>query len=227
MDHSQEKRAGAKASAHESELQNRETTKPKGPPGLLLFLAGIIVAGLPAYILLIEKNQKHEDQIADLQKQIVDLQKQTAGQQPIGNIGGASIVVTGKPDKLRLIIQTEEKKYVKESYGEEAYQSFTQKDLDSFTKENRPAQIVAELEHNNEFLDVVHEIKVMPAAERQHLLDSCRELSHPKWGELGKISREGQTDAGQQAERMIATAVVAKVQQLLQLSDADFKRLYT
>jgi hypothetical protein len=70
-------------------------------------------------------------------------------------------------------------------------------------------------------------IKAMPPADRERLLESSRELSHPTWRELGRISREGQTDAGQKAERMIAEAVVADVERLLQLSDDEIRKLYT
>jgi hypothetical protein len=203
----------------------------KGPSqAVLLFLAGIITAGAAAYFIVIQENQKHEDKIAELQKQIDQLQKQIPGQPERANAPGNSSgnsTIKAKPSKLADFIRTEQSKYVKESFGEEAYESFTQKDLDSFTKEKRPAQIVAELRHNNEFLDIVRAIKAMPPAERQRLLASSRELSHPTWRELGRISREGQTDAGQQAERMIAKAIVAEVERLLELSDDEIKKMYS
>ncbi|MDP6420784.1 MAG: hypothetical protein QF672_05595 [SAR202 cluster bacterium] len=46
------------------------------------------------------------------------------------------------------------------------------------------------------------------------------------WAELGRVSREGQTEAGQEAERMTATAIVNLVKELVILPQDGFGALY-
>jgi len=59
------------------------------------------------------------------------------------------------------------------------------------------------------------------------LLEACTKPLHPTWAQLGKISPEGQTDAGQKAEIMIATAVVDLVKTLVRLPRSEIEKLYT
>jgi hypothetical protein len=134
---------------------------------------------------------------------------------------------TVKPEKLDNIIRREQKKSVKESWGEAAYQSFTEQDLNSFEERHVPAQIAAELRQDDEFLDVVNAIRALPPTDRQKLLIACRTPLHPTWAELGEISRKGQTVSGQTAEILIADAIVDLVQNLVKLPADQFKKLYT
>jgi hypothetical protein len=130
------------------------------------------------------------------------------------------------PNKLIEIIKEQQQKHVKESFGEFASQSFTEEDLRVFVDAKVPAGISETLKHDNQFIDVVLAIKNMPSGERQKLLDMASQTCKPTWGQLGKISREGQTDAGQRAEKMIASAIVTLVKDILKLPIEEIKKLY-
>jgi len=131
-----------------------------------------------------------------------------------------------KPEKLISIIQEQQRKNVKESWGELAHQCFTDDDLARFVQNRRIEQITESLKRNPEFLDVVLAIRQMEPSERKKLLISADKPLRPTWAELGRISREGQTEAGQKAEKMIATAIVKLVKELVNMSEAEFLALY-
>jgi hypothetical protein len=65
----------------------------------------------------------------------------------------------------------------------------------------------------------------MDATKRQNLLDRASTTYKQTWAEMGKVGPEGQTDAGQTAERLIAEAVVEKVKELLKKPDAELRKL--
>ncbi len=77
-------------------------------------------------------------------------------------------------------------------------------------------QIVARLRQDPEFLNVVASIKTLPSTKREDLLATASAERRKTWRELGRISPEGQTEARRQAETLIALAIVAEVQQLVQ-----------
>ncbi len=130
-----------------------------------------------------------------------------------------------KPDMLIEIIVKVQHNNVKESYGERAGQNFSDQDLENFEKKGERAKITAQLKTDGEFLDVVLAIKHMTASERQKLLSLGLNKYKPTWEQLGRVDKEGQTDAGQKAERMIAEDIVNLVKQLLTLSDEKIKKL--
>jgi hypothetical protein len=130
-----------------------------------------------------------------------------------------------KPDRLIEIITAQQRIYVKESYGEQSNQNFTQRDLDEFKKKDVPKQVIDKLRHNGGFLEVVLAIKQMSLSEQQKLLDQAVRTYKPTWAERGSISREAQTEAGQEAERMIAGAVVVLARELSKLSPEAIRNL--
>jgi hypothetical protein len=129
------------------------------------------------------------------------------------------------PKKLVGIIKQQQHDNVKESHGEYVNQCFTDEDLKRFVEGKKTVEITKQLKKNNHFLETVLAVKKMRPSERQNLIDECLKISRPTWAELGRISREGQTEAGQQAERMIAKAIVDLVEELFELSDDEIKHL--
>jgi hypothetical protein len=163
-------------------------------------------------------------QIAVLKEQINQLKTQNVN--PGSNKPkDQPIQIKAKPNRLIEIIIEDQRIYVKESWGELANQNFTQKDLDEFKKKDIPKQVTDKLRHNGDFLEVVLAIKQMRLSEQQKLLDQALRTYKPTWEERGTISREGQTEAGQEAERMIAGAVVGLVKELSRLSPEDLRKL--
>lgn len=124
---------------------------------------------------------------------------------------------TVKPETLREIIEEQQKKNVRETHGIWAHQCFTDDDLNQFIQSGQPAKIARSLKGSKRFIAVVSALKKMPSAQRQKLLSSCRRPLRKTWAQLGRISPEGQTEAGQQAERLIADAIVGLVEQLIKV----------
>lgn len=113
------------------------------------------------------------------------------------------------------IIKQKQKKYVKESYGEAANQCFTDIDLKKFKKSDKIQIIIDELKNDKRFIAAVSALNNLPPDEQQELLDSAMSTYKPTWAELGEISRKGQTDAGQEAEKLIAEAVVNLIKKVM------------
>ena len=119
------------------------------------------------------------------------------------------------------LIERLQKKYVRESYGELAHQCFTDIDYQAFTMDKRPQKIAQKLKGNREFMEAVLALKAMPEEERNQFVKRCRRPLRPTWAQLGRISKEGQTVAGQRAEIDIADAVADTVLNLLNLSNEE------
>jgi hypothetical protein len=51
-------------------------------------------------------------------------------------------------------------------------------------------------------------------------------MARPTWAQLGKITSKGQTEAGRQAEMMIAEAVSNFAEELAQQPDAELVKMY-
>jgi len=112
------------------------------------------------------------------------------------------------PDKILEIIKEQQSFFVKKSYGEYSSQCFTDSDLQIFFSKGVIGTVKENLLKNNEFLAIVLAIKEMNPVERQTLLVRAQNTFKPTWAELGRISSDGQTDAGQTAEKLIAKSIV-------------------
>ena len=64
-----------------------------------------------------------------------------------------------KPEQLIPIIQDQQRKHVKESWGEFSHQSFTMDDLKRFIDNKTTTQIIESLKRDPNFLDVVLAIR--------------------------------------------------------------------
>ena len=62
-------------------------------------------------------------------------------------------------------------------------------------------------------------LKSLPDEEQAPFIEDLRRPLRPTWRQLGRISREGQTEAGQQAELDIANVVADVVWELSKLSN--------
>ena len=157
--------------------------------------------------------------LAALESQIEQLKNkpvETASKEPSSS-PATSKSSTVKPEELLEIIESQQKAEVKESFGESASQNFSKKDLDEFKKKNVPKSVVDKLKGDSHFIDVVLVIKQMEPTPRQNLLNQGIHTYKKTWEQLGKVGPEGQTEAGQEAERIIAKAVVDLVKELYNL----------
>lgn len=121
-----------------------------------------------------------------------------------------------KAEELIEIIKEQQRLNVRESYGEMAYQCFSDDDLGRFIQAKVPDRVIENLKKDNQFIEVVLAIKKLSSNERQKLLDESLNTYKPTWAQLGKISRDGQTEAGQKAERMISETIVNLVRDLIE-----------
>jgi len=93
------------------------------------------------------------------------------------------------------------------SWGEWAHECFTDVQLDEFVRRDVPAELTKRLLNEKHFQEILLEIRDLPSAERDLLLQCARRTYKPTWAELGQISPAGQTSAGQRAERLIADEI--------------------
>jgi len=127
------------------------------------------------------------------------------------------------PERLIDIISQLQVEYVRESFGLESGQCFTDVDFKTFMHEKTTDKIVEGLRRDQDFIAVVNAIRDMNTEHRSALLNRARRHYKSTWAELGldprttsaNELRRGQTDAGQQAEKLIAQAVVDLVRQMI------------
>ena len=167
------------------------------------------------------KIERMEEQIIHLKDYIADLEKYPKPETGTYEYQATEI----DPSVLVEIIQQQQKSNVKASHSEQ--DCFTDKDLERFKSRKIQNQIVAELMNDNSFIDLIISIKGMSPTKRQALLDDlCAKVAKPTWRSLGEISSKGQTDAGNEAELLIAEAIVAKVKEVAGLPLEEIKKLY-
>ena len=124
------------------------------------------------------------------------------------------------------IIRRAQKTNVRPSYGEYAYQSFTDQDYRAFAEEGQARKIAARLVRDRAFMEAVLALQQMPEEDAQNLLKSSRKPLHATWSQLGRVSAAGQTEAGQRAELDIAEAIVDISVRLSALSHAQIEAIY-
>lgn len=120
-----------------------------------------------------------------------------------------------KQHPLVELLKQQQAIHVGESWGPWIGQCFTWEDLKRFKEADVLGQIVAELRDDAKFAEIVSEVRQMAPSARSELLRQAGNTCKPTWRQLGRTSPAGQTDAGQQAERLIAAAVTGLVRQML------------
>jgi hypothetical protein len=194
---------------------------------VMVFIIGSIFGVAGAMLSLAKDVAGAKEHNAALKEQIEQLRRD-AMREGTGRVESSDQAAnTSRPEGLLIIIKAQQQSHVKESYGEYTGQCFTDNDLRQFIDDKISDQIVEQLRHDNEFLEVVLGIKAMKPSDRQTLLAAAIKTARPTWAQLGKISREGQSDAGYRAEKMIAAAVVNLVQNLSKLSVEEITKRFT
>ncbi len=132
---------------------------------------------------------------------------------------------TTKPDRLIEIIKELQKEFVRESYGVYDGQNFTDEDLNDFINRKKTDEIEKRLKSSNDFAATIAVIREMPPAEQEKLLNMARQTYKETWGQKGldpavtppDTLRKYQTDAGQEAEKMIAKTVVNLATKMIEI----------
>jgi len=107
-------------------------------------------------------------------------------------------------------IKTQQGLHVRLSTGVLAHQCFTDADLDKFVAEGVHLSVARAARRSPSFLAIVVRLGTLSEEQRKLLLADARRFSHPTWAQLRRITEDGsgQTEAGQQAERLISGALV-------------------
>lgn len=122
---------------------------------------------------------------------------------------GESLAVVQKT--LNDFIREKQLQYVSRSYGTWGYQCFTWVDLDYFKQDL--ADIKTEIRGDARLTSIAARIKARSWSDQQTLYASASKIYTPTWAQMGYIDSQGngQTDAGQAAERMIGEAIVSMI----------------
>ena len=115
------------------------------------------------------------------------------------------------PEQILLdLVQFQQRRNVRASTGELADECFTERDYASFKAARTPEQIVTRLKQAPDFAAVAAAIRTLPSEQLARTMRTARLTARPTWREMGFIDRQGrgQTEAGHQAELMIAMAIV-------------------
>ena len=115
--------------------------------------------------------------------------------------------IKSSPEEIFDIIGTQQELYVKESYGQEDHQCFTASDLAMFKNTLVQNKITTNLRNNSKFLSIVHAAKQLSEEDFSVLVEKARTTRRPTWDELGQVSAAGQTQAGKEAELIVANAI--------------------
>jgi len=109
-------------------------------------------------------------------------------------------------------IAAEQKSHIRESHGTYAYECFTDADYTNFQQNKVADELTSELMAKTNIQAAILTLRKMPSDEIDKTLDQWRQPLHKTWRELGKISAEGQTEAGQSAEIVIANTIINAIQ---------------
>ncbi len=132
----------------------------------------------------------------------------------------------GDVKDLGELIREAQYDHVRESYGEMAHQCFTDRDYERFQDRRVPEKIVTKLEGDRKFMEGILALQELSADDQKKLLKELRKPLRKTWAQRGEISREGQTNAGQQAEWDIANAIVDRIVELSEFSVEELTRLF-
>lgn len=118
-------------------------------------------------------------------------------------------------------VGTQQKAHVRESTGIYAYECFTDLDLSRFKADSVHLQVAREAKRSPRFRAIVAQLKALPEGQRKVILVEARNVGHPTWAQLGRITSDGsgQTTAGQAAEELIAGAIVRAAEEVLREPD--------
>lgn len=137
-----------------------------------------------------------------------------AGQDSSTSLSGDTLILPGDISVLKSVVEQMQLSYVPASHNE--FDCVTDVMYNRFREGNSAQKIAAEIVKLKEIQAAILTLRAMPAADMKKEVSKLRRPLRKTWGQLGRISSEGQTDAGQKAELLIANAIADKVLQCCQ-----------
>ncbi|NUQ23976.1 MAG: hypothetical protein HUU34_08480 [Saprospiraceae bacterium] len=120
-----------------------------------------------------------------------------------------------KADDLIGCIKKAQVENVRESCNQMGCCCFTDLDLAEFQRSKTADVVAKELRSSGRFKSIIAAIKELSPQEWGRLRAKALATRRPTWAEQGSISCSGQTNAGRDAEQMIAQSVIALVDEML------------
>ncbi|HRQ30450.1 MAG TPA: hypothetical protein PLU49_10285 [Saprospiraceae bacterium] len=120
-------------------------------------------------------------------------------------------------------IKENQTKYVKLSTGNLDYNCYTEIDLNNFHSNEIPKEIEHKLQSDTKFLALVMVIKKLSSEQWGKLKSEAKLIHKPTFSEAGGIKADGsaQSEAGQQAEKIIAETIVNLVSEIKKKNKSD------
>ena len=132
-------------------------------------------------------------------------------------LAGCTVLTADWPDRqnrtpeqmLTDLIRWQQRKYVRTSTGELAHECFTDVDFESFKAADYPRKIVSRLKMAKDFDVVAAALRTLPGDRLTEAINAAKQIARPTWRQMGFIDQQGrgQTEAGHEAELMIASAI--------------------
>jgi len=124
---------------------------------------------------------------------------------------GDKQIMPGPIDAIPAAIRRAQKENVCESHGESAGECFTDVMYAQFRSERKAAMLATKVLAERDVQSGILTLRLMSAPDVEARIKSWRCPLRKTWGQMGRISREGQTLAGQRAEMDIADAIADEV----------------
>lgn len=116
-------------------------------------------------------------------------------------------------DELTSFIKSVQLKNVKKSTAPDVSHCFTEVDLDKFKQDGRAEAAAKAALTTPEGRHALASVRALPIRDRASVLADGRKVCRPTWADLGGITPDGsgQTDAGQQADLLVAEQIVSLI----------------
>lgn len=116
------------------------------------------------------------------------------------------------PEGIIDVIKIKQDRHIRKSYREG--DCYTWADFDDLKSSDKLGRIVENLNSNSHFLQMVLETNKLSAEEWGVLREEALATYQGTWDEIGKVGPDGQTQAGQEAQKLIANKIVDLVSKL-------------
>lgn len=116
------------------------------------------------------------------------------------------VLADGTTRCLSEYVREQQLKFVERSYGAENFDCFTYKDLSLFISEFEKLQ--KQIIEDHEIWEIARNLSSMDSQTREKEYEKALKAFTPTWNTIERIDPEGQTDAGQKAEKMVGEFIV-------------------
>jgi len=176
-------------------------------------------AELASRIIKLNKNQRKFNTISDITsvEDKVDFANIQQRQITLTNLNFEkdSSIRKGIVEDIILIVQQEQLTHVRESCRPTGNACFTSNDLIAFKNNNMVNQITNRLRMSNWFLETITALKETATSTQTIILNKAQLKRRRTWEEMGEVSCRGQTEAGRDAEILIAETIVKLAKQMI------------